>query len=262
MHDSGFIKVPKLTRSRGLNQALRAFLVPRIWYDEAMMDLRRLRILYAAFAGMTLAACSYDFGGNSLITQSVEPPGDNCPTGGIRVDTGIDSNGDGELSDDEIGATSYLCNGEQGDQGNTGATGAAGEDGHNSLVNIVDATTDQCPAGGKVIETGLDNGDGDGIADNDILEPGEVDETELVCNGLDGEACSATSNGDGTFTVDCPNAEPIIVTNLGYAVNSLVEVSEASTEDCPHGGKTIRTGLDDGSGAGNPNDGVLHRRSR
>ncbi len=44
----------------------------------------------------------------------VEPEfaGDNCAEGGIVLHEGVDGNRDGELSDDEIDRSSYLCNGE------------------------------------------------------------------------------------------------------------------------------------------------------
>jgi len=51
----------------------------------------------------------------SLLVQTPLAEGDdNCPAGGVRVDSGIDSNGSGTLDDDEIDATSFVCNGEDG----------------------------------------------------------------------------------------------------------------------------------------------------
>jgi len=38
-----------------------------------------------------------------------------------------------------------------------------------------------CPGGGTKVEVGLDNGDGGGIASNNVLELGEVDSTGYVC---------------------------------------------------------------------------------
>ena len=47
---------------------------------------------------------------NSLITQTALAVGDsNCPSGGTRIDSGLDSNANGELDSSEITATKYLC---------------------------------------------------------------------------------------------------------------------------------------------------------
>jgi hypothetical protein len=48
-------------------------------------------------------------GRSSLVRQTPEPAGPNCPTGGTRVDTGVDDNGNGELDDAEIAQTTYVC---------------------------------------------------------------------------------------------------------------------------------------------------------
>ena len=75
----------------------------------------------------------------SLIKTTSEAAGDNCVTGGIKIETGMDSNADGVLDDDEVNTsqTKYLCN------GSDGADGADGEDGVNgsgSGVSSLDGT--------------------------------------------------------------------------------------------------------------------------
>jgi hypothetical protein len=52
-----------------------------------------------------------DAGAESLVVTTPEPPGANCLAGGIRVDVGVDTNGDGVLEPNEIQHTSYVCNG-------------------------------------------------------------------------------------------------------------------------------------------------------
>ena len=49
----------------------------------------------------------------SLIRTVIEAAGDNCSNGGIKIEIGIDSDGDGVLGDDEVNSsqTKYLCNG-------------------------------------------------------------------------------------------------------------------------------------------------------
>ena len=49
-------------------------------------------------------------GENSLVLVSAEPPGQNCGSGGQRIDVGLDANGDGNLEATEIQHTSFVCN--------------------------------------------------------------------------------------------------------------------------------------------------------
>jgi len=53
---------------------------------------------------------------------------------------------------------------------------------HSSLIDMttVGAGT-KCPGGGTKIAVGLDNGDGTGIADDGILQTGEIDHTNYLC---------------------------------------------------------------------------------
>ncbi len=46
---------------------------------------------------------------NSLVTFSDEPAGSNCPYGGMRVDSGLDDNGNGSLESGEIDQTGFVC---------------------------------------------------------------------------------------------------------------------------------------------------------
>ncbi|MEM8490344.1 MAG: pectin acetylesterase-family hydrolase [Pseudomonadota bacterium] len=49
---------------------------------------------------------------SSLLVQTDLPiRDDNCPNGGVRIDSGIDGNRDGLLQTDEIDQTSFVCNG-------------------------------------------------------------------------------------------------------------------------------------------------------
>ncbi|MEL6916391.1 MAG: hypothetical protein AAFO99_01545 [Bacteroidota bacterium] len=80
-----------------------------------------------------------------------------------------------------------------------------------SLVNIIPETSGNCSNGGYTIETGID------INNNGILESGEVQATNFICNQTDGE------NG----------------------LNSLINIiEEPISENCPNGGFKIETGID------------------
>jgi hypothetical protein len=90
----------------------------------------------------------------------------------VRIQSGLDLNGDGILEANEVTETNYVCSGIV------------------SLVNIVpEPAGHNCSAGGQAIQTGLDTND-DGI-----LEAGEVQHTSYVCNGISG---SGGSGGTGT----------------------------------------------------------------
>lgn len=49
-------------------------------------------------------------GYNSLINTSIEATGSNCTSGGLKVETGIDSNRNGILDAGEVNKVSYVCN--------------------------------------------------------------------------------------------------------------------------------------------------------
>jgi hypothetical protein len=78
-------------------------------------------------------------GKNALIKLTTVAISDNCPTGGTKIETGIDQNYDGVLDTDEInnGATRYVCNGATGPAGPTGATGPQGTQGIQGPAGVV-----------------------------------------------------------------------------------------------------------------------------
>ena len=56
-------------------------------------------------------------GSNSLIKMADESPGENCAYGGVKIETGIDLDGNEKLGEIEVDNTAYVCNGEPGDNG-------------------------------------------------------------------------------------------------------------------------------------------------
>lgn len=103
-------------------------------------------------------------GQSSLLKLSDVDAGADCPAGGQRIDTGLDADGDGVLSADEVTDSSYLC-----------GNGAAA-----SETRVVEeAPGEHCPYGGQRIDTGVDeNGD-------DELDPEtEVESSAYVCSSL------------------------------------------------------------------------------
>ena len=53
-------------------------------------------------------------GREALVAMNPEPAGVNCPNGGLRIDSGIDVNGNGSLDPGEITQTGFVCEGEGG----------------------------------------------------------------------------------------------------------------------------------------------------
>lgn len=121
---------------------------------------------------------------SAVSAQVVIPPGPECPNGGIRVDSGIDENGNGVLDDSEIDTSEVVCN---------------GEDGIDTLVALSGEPAGvNCPSGGVRIDSGPDsNGNG-------VLDAGEITQTEFVCNGsgvvgwLEPEVIETHTPGDAT----------------------------------------------------------------
>ena len=102
-------------------------------------------------------------GTNGLSTLSkttAEPAGTNCPTGGFKVEYGLDANNNGILNSNEVNTslTKYVCNGEigatgpQGPQGTTGDTGAMGPQGPIGLTGAAGPQGPDGPQGPQGIQ--------------------------------------------------------------------------------------------------------------
>jgi len=183
-------------------------------------------------------------GQSSLVRLDPEPPGANCPAGGVAVRAGLDANGNGALDAGEVSSTSYACNG--------AATLFSSE--------TLAAGDAHCASGGVALHHGPD-GNGNGA-----LDPAEVDGTEHVCDGargsnglvaLSAEPAGASCayggqavrsgidlSGDGLL-------QPAEVTSTAYVCNgaagldSLTRLDdEPAGSSCAFGGKSIASGLD------------------
>ena len=91
-------------------------------------------------------------GHNALLATTAEPAGDNCLTGGVKLESGIDTDDDGALSPNEIdpSQTRYVCHGSQGPMGATGPMGPAGE----SVAVAAEPPGANCPSGGSSLTAG------------------------------------------------------------------------------------------------------------
>ncbi|PIB36203.1 hypothetical protein BFP72_12770 [Reichenbachiella sp. 5M10] len=68
-------------------------------------------------------------GKHSMIAVSTEDPGDQCSTGGVKIETWIDENDNKTLDTNESSTVSYICNGSDGTNGSDGIDGTDGSDG-------------------------------------------------------------------------------------------------------------------------------------
>lgn len=141
-----------------------------------------------------------------LSKTETEPEGDNCAFGGVTIYIGLDLDSDKELAEGEIQTSFVLCHGNEGNSGDPGVT---------SLSKITpEETGSNCGNGGLKIETGMDE-DADQILDDD-----EIESTNFVCHGLDGQ-----DGADG--------------------LSSLTESkTESPGSNCPYGGIQILSGQD------------------
>jgi ELWxxDGT repeat protein len=147
-------------------------------------------------------------------TLSAGSSNSNCPDGGVQIDVGIDDNGNGVLDSSEIDQTTYICNGADGADGGDGADGSASP---NTILTSISSPSAslECDAGGRVIAQGLDNGDGGGVAQNGVLESGEVDYTTTYCSKyifeIDDEIASGSDSSYPGYYMD-----PILVGDTIY----------------------------------------------
>jgi len=232
----------------------------------------------------TQFVCNIEVDGRqSLVRVVAIPPSASGPCGlgdGSRVLSGIDINADGALGDDEVTARAVICGGEDGANGSNGANGANGEDGEDGANGEDGATTlvrveqvapnpaGDCFFGGLKITSGLDL-DGDGV-----LAPGEIEDTAFVCSihvnenmtlveqSLEAPGANCENGGikwtvgydaDGDKVLDSEEAGPPSYVcsqlNVINGVTTLLDVADASGNQCAFGGYVFRSGPDTNANA-------------
>ena len=127
-------------------------------------------------------------GANVRMTTSTVPSGETCPEGGLAYAWGLDLDANGTLDATEVLETSFLCHGLEGTDGasgqpgldgQNGSDGADGQAGATALISSEQPDPGVCPVG-LLLHIGLDNGL-DGMAEDGLLQPGEIDETVRIC---------------------------------------------------------------------------------
>ena len=126
-----------------------------------------MRMHLALLMTLVASACAGEDGVSYLTDLSDEAAGSNCPTGGVKITTGPDDNGNGSLDADEVAQTKYVC-------------------GNRSITDVVaEAPGTNCPAGGVKISQGADtNADG-------TLQASEATSTQYICGSAEAVVAKA-----------------------------------------------------------------------
>ncbi len=205
--------------------------------------MKRFFLLSLAF--LAVVACQPAKPNDMLVRVTRISTDATCPAGGLIIATGRDANADGVLDDAEVTQSSELCNGQdgaRGDAGLNGSNGLNGVDGGNgrdgttgangtaALVNTVDlpAGDAHCTSGGVRLEIGLDDGRGGGVANDGVLQAGEVRDTRYLCN-------AGTPHYPGTVTLPAGDAGTAVLdvsggdSDAGGANAGTIDVSMEGT---------------------------------
>jgi hypothetical protein len=171
------------------------------------IDQNNNDVLDDAEVQSTKYVCNGITGSNSLTSMVPESSGTNCKTGGYKINTGIDLNGNKLLEVNEVMNTEYLCNGLTG---------------NNSLVTMVPETAGaNCPNGGYKTSSGTDeNGNG-------ILEANEVKSVSYVCNGVNGLNYLVRIKPESAGS-NCINGGYSFLTGIDVNKNGILEDAEVT----------------------------------
>ena len=101
-----------------------------------------LRLSLAALLLASLGACGGggEAGANASLRTTPEPAGSHCANGGVKVESGLDSDRSGQLDNSEVSGQTYVCDETAGAAGAAGASGATGATGATGAVGATGAT--------------------------------------------------------------------------------------------------------------------------
>jgi trypsin len=152
-----------------------------------------------------------------LVNVTELKQGEECPNGGVLVQSGEDLDADGILDPAEVSQDSTLC-----------VQVVA------SLVKLLPVESEDCAVGGVVVVSGADL-DGDGELATD-----EIADRQVLCVG--GEASPSELDAGGA---DAGAGLPRDQTAADAGGRSLLLVEEeADLDGCPNGGLLVRSGTD------------------
>ena len=143
-----------------------------------------MKNLFLVLGILSLMACDtkkIEFAGLTGASGVSGTPGIGCSA--VRVDGGVNitcgSNDPVFVADGAAGETGQT--GTQGPQGGAGDPGSVGQNGHSAVILTGVADGLICPAGGTIIDLGID------LNDNGLLDEAESTNVAVVCNGLNGQ---------------------------------------------------------------------------
>jgi alpha-tubulin suppressor-like RCC1 family protein len=166
-------------------------------------------------------------GASALVRTTGEAAGPNCANGGLRVLSGLDTDGDRALADGEITDTSYVCNGAAGAPGPVGPQGPQGAAAIATRVNMApEPAGPSCAAGGQRIDIGPDTNA------NGLLDATEIAQTRYVCNGAGGAAAGPVLSRQTALPVDsttCPLGGTLVSAGFDLSGDGVLEDPEVTS---------------------------------
>ena len=168
-----------------------------------------------------------------LSMEMVPLGNETCLQGGVIMKSGLDLNTNDFLEQEEVQSETMLCNGTMGQNGSSGLNGTHGSIGASALVDKVTAPTYLC-LDGFIVRFGVDDGAGDGVENNGLLENEEVRSTLNFCFApLRHERVTDIFGGTGnSMTTGCDSAAWMDHTGLFvFAANDGVNGCELHTHN-------------------------------
>jgi hypothetical protein len=188
----------------------------------AGLDANNNGVLDASEINSSGYICNGEQGGagaRALTAVVQESAGANCASGGVKINSGSDANGNGTLDVAEVTGTQYVCN---------GGSGANGTNATNTLIRSdIEAAGSNCTYGGTRISAGPDTNS------NATLEPGEVTASAYACNGASGPGVSweyvtgtsVQAIGNRGYLADNDTAEVVVTLPVAPALGDLIQVN-------------------------------------
>jgi ELWxxDGT repeat protein len=152
-------------------------------------------------------------GNSSLVNLTALSPGIPCQFGGIQIQSGVDSNHNLYLDEDEVETNAHVCDGQLGGEGPEGQQGMDGSQGYSALIEQKTAPTSICPQG-IIMQFGVDDGTDRGTPNDGLLHDDEVRESLRICSeqlfeGLIFDSNPGVTNG---YSSECSNLETNLIT--------------------------------------------------
>ena len=142
---------------------------------------------------------------NALIKTTSEPSGTNCTNGGTKIETGLDTNGNGVLDASEVNAsqTQFVCNG-------TSATASSNQ---GVRIGFSSSTTWTCPAGVTQITIELWGGGGGGGGGSfATTATGATNGCLVGCNYIGGKGGNGGLGGYNKSLITVVSGQTYIIT--------------------------------------------------